>query len=305
MGTIRISEAGLSAAIEPRVGAGLSRLSLQRADGPCEILRPAEGVGRFADLSMYLMAPWTNRIASASFEFGGRRRQLRADWEDGTAIHGDVKTREWRILDRTPVSARMTLDSREFGDANWPWLYAAEVRYEIEGGSLLCDLAVHNLGESPMPAGLGFHPFFSRSLREGDDVRVKVVTSGRYPVRNMIPAGPAGPDAATARLSEGGPLGELSLDDVFGGFRAPAVLTWDRSGVEVRLECTANLGHVVVFSPRGEKGMRPWFCVEPVTMVTDGFNLMSKGQEGTGVQVAAPGDWLRCRMTIAVNSRRM
>jgi aldose 1-epimerase len=274
MGTIRISEGALSAAIEPGVGAGLSGLTLERPDGPCEILRRAEGVGRFADLSMYLMAPWTNRIAGASFEFGGRRYELRPDWEDGTAIHGDVKTREWRILDRTPVSARLGLHSRDLEDANWPWPYE--------------------------PAGLGFHPFFSRSLRQGDDVRVKVVTAGRYPVRALIPAGRARPDEVTARLSAGGPMGDLALDDVFAGFDPPAVIAWDRSGVEARIECTANLGRVVVFSPRAEGAMKPWLCVEPVTMVTDGFNLMSKGQSDTGVQVVAPEAWLRCRMTIAI-----
>lgn len=302
MGTIRISEGALSAAIEPGVGAGLSGLTLARPDGPCQILRPAEGVGRFADLSMYLMAPWTNRIAGAAFEFGGRRHQLRADWEDGTAIHGDVKTREWRILDRTPVSARLGLNSRDLADANWPWPYAAEVRYEINDGALVCDLAVRNLGESPMPAGLGFHPFFSRSLRPGDDVRAKVVTRGRYPVRGMIPSGEARPDDVTARLSAGGAMGDLALDDVFAGFEQPAVIAWDASRIGAQLECTANLGHVVVFSPRGDGGMRPWFCIEPVTMVTDGFNLMSKGLPGTGVQVVPPGGWLRCRMSIIVRT---
>jgi aldose 1-epimerase len=300
MGTIRISEGSLSAAIEPGVGAGLSRLTLDHKHGRCEVLRPAEGVSRFTDLSMYLMAPWTNRIAGAAFEFRGRRCQLRADWEDGTAIHGDVKTREWRILDRTPVSARMGLDSRDPPDANWPWPYAAEVRYEINDGSLVCDLAVRNLGEAPMPAGLGFHPFFSRSLREGDDVRAKVITRGRYPVRAMIPSGPARPDEATARLVAGGPLAELALDDVFAGFEPPAIIIWDRARVEARVECSANLGHVVVFSPRGQAGMQPWFCVEPVSMVTDGFNLLGRGRPGTGVQVVGPGDWLRCRMSIVV-----
>jgi aldose 1-epimerase len=302
MRTIRISEGALSAAIEPAVGAGLSRLTLQRGDGAAEILRPAESVPRFADLSMYIMAPWTNRIAGASFEFGGRRYRLRADWEDGTAIHGDVKTREWRVLDRTPVSARLGLDSRDLRDANWPWPYAAEVRYEIDRGALVCDLAIRNLGEVPMPAGLGFHPFFSRSLREADVVRVKAVTRGRYPVRGMIPSGAARRDEVTATLGAGGPLGDLVLDDVFGGFEPPAVITWDRSGLEARVECSPNLGHVVVFSPRADTGMKPWFCVEPVSMVTDGFNLMSRGQAGTGVQVVAPGDWLRCRISIAVRT---
>jgi aldose 1-epimerase len=149
-----------------------------------------------------------------------------------------------------------------------------------------------------MPAGLGFHPFFQRRLWGEDDVRVTVITSGRYPVRDIIPSGPARADDVTAALGTGGTLGTLSLDDVFAGFQQPAVITWPASGVEASIESSANLGHVVVFSPKAKAGMEPWFCVEPVSTVTDAFNLNSRGQGGTGMTIVKPGDWMRATMTI-------
>jgi aldose 1-epimerase len=300
MKTITIREGPLAAMIEPGLGAGLSGLVLEGSHGRADVLRAATGAARFTDLSMYLMAPWTNRIAGARFVFEGKEYRVRADWEDGSAIHGDVKTRAWRVLDRTPVSARLAYDWRDVGDSNWPWPYAAEVRYEIEDGSLRTDLGVQNLGDTPMPAGLGFHPFFKRRLWGEDDVRVKVVTNGRYPVKDIIPSGPARPDDVTAALSMGGALGTLALDDVFAGFQQPAVITWLTSGVEAIIESSVNLGHVVVFSPKAKAGMEPWFCVEPVSTVTDAFNLASRGQAGTGVTVVKPGEWMRATMTIRI-----
>src|SRR5262249_47187406 len=157
-------EGGLRAAINPGLGAALCELSLEGEHGWADVLRTARGASRFTDTSMYLMAPWTNRIAGARFAFQGKEYRLRSDWEDGSAIHGDVKTRSWQILDRTPLSARLALDSRGLSDSNWPWPYRAEVRYEIDGLSLRVDLSVQNLGDTPMPAGMGFHPFFQRRL---------------------------------------------------------------------------------------------------------------------------------------------
>jgi aldose 1-epimerase len=297
---IELCEGPLRLTIEPRMGAGLSSLALEGRRGWADVLRPAREPSQFTDLSMYLMAPWTNRIARARFEFGGRAYQLRADWPDGTAIHGDVKDRAWRMLDRTPVSARLALESSEVLDANWPWRYRAEVRYEIEGTSLNVDLGVQNLGNAPMPAGLGFHPFFMRRLWDGDEVRVRITTGGHYSARHMIPTGAAMPDDITTRLASGAELGELALDDVFSGFGG-AEMVWPQSRVAAKLECSASLGHVVVFSPRAAKGgMEPWFCVEPVSMVTDGFNLAASGAAGTGVLVVAPGGWARARMTLSL-----
>ena len=47
----------------------------------------------------------------------------------------------------------------------------------------------------------------------------------------------------------------------------------------------------MIYVPPGQD----FFCVEPVSHVNDGFNMLERGVEGTGVRVLAPGQTLRRR----------
>lgn len=306
MSNVVIESDRLRLEIVPALGGGVADLSLR---GPLGFFFPLWRRARsdaayFNDLASYTLAPWSNRIAGAAFEFEGRVHRLRADWPDGTAIHGIAKSRPWKILDRSPFSARLGFDSRGFGDMNWPWPFTSVIRYELDGAALVTDLSIRNVGDSPMPAGCGFHPYFMRTLWDlRDEVRVGARTGGRYPCSGMLPTGPARPDEITAHLGAGQPLGTLDLDDVFAGFEGGAEVVWPASGVRARMECSGNLGHAVVFTPQHRReggGPLPWFCLEPVSMVNDGFNLMGRGQAGTGVAVLEPGESVDFSWRLAV-----
>jgi aldose 1-epimerase len=295
MSSIVIQSERLRLEVVPGLGAGIADLSLK---GPLNFFYPLWRRARadatwFNDLASYTLVPWSNRIARAAFTFAGREHRLRADWIDGTAIHGDAKARPWTILDRSPFSARLQFDSRAFADVNWPWPFKSTIRYELDDESLATDLSITNLGDSPMPAGCGFHPYFMRALwDQHDDVRVGMRTTGRYPCNAMLPTGPAHADEITAHFASGQPLGTLDLDDVFAGFDGKAEVLWPASAVRARFECSPNLAHSVVFTPQhreGGKGPLPWFCLEPVSMVNDGFNLLARGWKDTGVVVLPPG----------------
>jgi aldose 1-epimerase len=287
----------------PALGAGLSDFSVRGPGGAWSPLmrRAVSRPAHWNDLACYLLAPWSNRIAGAAFTFGGTRRVLRANWPDGTAIHGDVGAREWRVVDRSPESACLRVEAREAAGRNWPWAYAADVRYEVRGGIFRAALGVTNLDESPMPAGLGFHPYFAKVLWSvRDDVRVRVPNAGRYPATGMIPTGPAVMEEASRRLAAGGPLGDLELDDVFAGFTGGAEIEWPSSGVTAAWRCSPEAGHAVVYTPVHAGSPGAHFCLEPVTMVNDGFNRMARGQAGTGVRVLGPGERLGVWWEMAV-----
>ena len=87
---------------------------------------------------------------------------------------------------------------------------------------------------------------------------------------------------------------------MFAGFGGGAVIEWPASGVRLTMRCSEALGHLVVFTPRGEGAPLPWFCVEPTSMVNDGFNLSERGLEGTGVRVLEAGGTLRTRVEMVV-----
>lgn len=299
MGTILIENERLRLAVLPRLGAGVAEFSLRSPSGAWQpVWRPAPPtVSHFNDLACYLLSPWSNRIAGARFAFNDQPITLHPDWPDGAAIHGVVKERPWAILDRSPVSARLTLDTRDGPALNWPWPFEASVRYELDEQSLEVELAVTNRADGPMPAGLGFHPFFMRQLWNADDVAIRADLPGRYPATGMIPTGPARADDVTRHLAAGRPLAALDLDDVFDGFDPKTTITWPASGLRAAFAVTPNLNHTVIYCPP----VNPFFCLEPVTMVNDGFNAAARGVPGTGVSKLNPGETLSATMTVRID----
>ncbi len=306
MGLIELDNGRLRLGSGPDIGAGISSLSLSLPEGASlPLMRPApEGTKWFNDLACYLLAPWSNRIKAAAFEWQRAIYQLPADWKDGTAIHGLVKDKPWRVEQRSPVSALLSHEGG--GIAGWPWRFRCEVSYALEGRAFAALLKLtHISGPGAMPAGVGFHPFWSRRLRgETDDARARIAGLKRYPCEGMLPVGAAMEDEVAAHLAAGKPLGKLSLDDVFHGTTSGADITWLRSGVRVRYTCSPELGHTVVFTgaPDERGDMPASFCIEPVSMVNDGFNLAGRGWAETGVRSLSVGETMSVWWRVQVDT---
>src|SRR5262249_10572461 len=56
--------------------------------------------------------------------------------------------------------------------------------------------------------------------------------------------------------------------------------------------------HILLFAPEGQ----PFYAVEPMTNVSDGFNLFAKGIEGTGVFVLQPGEEKQATVELVTNT---
>lgn len=316
MARLVLEHGGIRAEIEPRIGAGLAGLWWHVPGwGLTPVMRNAgEGVTWFNDLACYVLAPWSNRIAHGEFEWKGKRHRITPNWPDGTAIHGLVKDRAWTIRERSPVSAVLECAVAAGEPGGFAWGFLCRVSYEVGENSLRAVLEVRNESDAadPMPVGAGFHPFWLRALDGGsDEAVIRLAGLRRYPCEGMIPTGDASEDDVTVALggaSEHRPLsaavggtrwgsdgseaglevGRMTLDDVFAGSAHGAEILWARSGVRARYRCSAELGHTVVFT-----GMAGSFCLEPVTMVNDGFNLVSRGVSGTGVREIGRAESLR------------
>lgn len=290
--------------LSPRIGASVVALEHRDPLGRWgDILRRMPDASDDAsEAGSFLMLPWTNRVRDARFTFEGGAHTLVANHSDRTAIHGIARDRAWSIVDRSPITARLT--DRHEPDETFPFAFGAVARFEIAPNSVDMDLSVTNLDERPFPAGCGHHPYFHRHLHsDADELRVRMGVAGRYRCAGCLPEGPIEDDDACALLRSGEPLGNPGLDDVFGGFDGTCTLDWPASGVRCTMTCSDEMDHIVVYTPRREDGSPDEFvCVEPVTMVNDGFNLYEQGQVGTGVRVLRPGETLRTRTTLAFST---
>jgi aldose 1-epimerase len=292
MSIINLAHEHLRLDLAPAFGAGVLDFSIRSPAGEwTPIFRRTSFSPTYAhDLSLFLMGPWTNRIRNAAFTWEGQPVQLRPDHPDGTAIHGDLRHRPFQIRHRSPLSAVLDLDSRSHPDFNWPWPVHVTARYELFPEALSIELAMTNLAPHPVPMGSGFHPYFMRHLWAYPDTpRIHLASPLRYPCRDCLPIGPAAPDALCATLDRNQPLPHEALDDVFRVARPEATIDWPASNLRMRLRSSESSTHAVIYAPHVGPHPAPWFCLEPTTMVNDGFHLCAQNTPLTGVQIVPPG----------------
>ena len=251
----------------------------------------------------WLMLPYSNRIRDGKFSFEGREYVLAN--AKNHAIHGDVRNRPWKVIEQAPNRLVLEFDSATVADFNWPWPILARVEIEADGDRLVQRLKLENRGDTTMPAGFGWHPYFRRWLsRDGEPVELQFRVTRVHPDGSAnglptdksdgLPDGPSVPLPPEFDFSTVRPLGDLRLDACFGGFDGRAEIGWPESGVRLFMECSPNVTHLVCFTPAD----RPLVAVEPVANATDGVNLLATGAEHSGVIPLPAGKTLEASFTI-------
>ena len=86
----------------------------------------------------------------------------------------------------------------------------------------------------------------------------------------------------------------VALDNVFVGWDRTAVITWPEQRAQLRLSARGPLATLVVYTPPGEA----FFCAEPVSHITDAFNLAAAGRQDTGMLSLAPGESARAALSL-------
>jgi aldose 1-epimerase len=135
-----------------------------------------------------------------------------------------------------------------------------------------------------MPFGLGHHPYFDKrpgTLLSAEVSGVWMPDATNIP-RRLEPV----PVEWGFRLRR--PVEELTLDHIFQGWSGRARIDWHEQDRGVVLEADPVYPNLVVYVPPG----RDFFCVEAVSHVGDGFNLLTAGVPDTGVRVLEPGEML-------------
>lgn len=281
--------------VAPDRGGSLLALAVRRGDAWLELMPDGRAAG--ARPSSWLMLPYSNRIRDGRFTFRGETHQLRN--AKNHAIHGDVRNRPWTVAEQGTARIVLAFDSHEAPDFDWPWPIRARVEIAIEGDALVQRLALENRGDTPMPAGFGWHPYFRRVVsREGEPVELAFRATGRYPDSEPdgLPDGQAIPLPPELDYSSRKAVPADGLDACFAGFDGKAELAWPESRVRLLFECTPNVTHLICFAPAD----RPVIAVEPAANASDGVNLRAAGLEGTGVIELAPGESLDAAFTLRV-----
>jgi aldose 1-epimerase len=246
-------------------------------------LRPASAAAIAARepdaMACFPLVPFSNRVRDGHFHFEGRDIRMPRNVPGQAHVeHGHGWQARWRVesLDFRSLTMRYRHDSDE-----WPWAYEAQQNFALDEDSLTIDISVQNLGDAPMPLGLGFHPYFPRRVQTRLSAQVAQMwaTDDEVMPTRLVDL----PD--NQRLERGLIVDAVALDNGFTGWDGTARIEWPDRNAALTMTASPRLRFLVVYTPPGE----PYFCVEPVSNCTDAFNLAAQGRDDTGMIVLAPG----------------
>jgi aldose 1-epimerase len=110
----------------------------------------------------YPLLPFSNRIRDGRFQWGGREIRLAPHPGQAHAMHGLAHARAWAVERLTASSIELGLCYVPEAD-NWPWPFTATQTLVLSESGLDAVMTLRNDGDSSMPAGGGFHPYFART----------------------------------------------------------------------------------------------------------------------------------------------
>lgn len=289
--TLRAGGAGL--ALAPEAGGSIVRYWIDRGAATWDVLRPwpAPRSDQVFQSAAFALVPYSNRIRTGRFSFQGRDVALPLNRPpERHSIHGLGWQTAWKA--RAVREHEAILECRHAGDP-WPWAFLATQHLTLGPASLSVALTLRNESDTPMPAGLGWHPYFPRTPRAtlAADVRAMWLTDDEVMPTTLAPPRPE------ADLSGGVKVDVVGLDNCFVGWSRRAAIEWPEPGMRLIMTAEAPLDFLVVYTPPG----RPFFCVEPVSHVTDAFNLATAGRTDTGTRALAPGESLRAVLTLTLD----
>ncbi len=248
------------------------------------------------------LEPWANRLSEDAFFANGKKYRLNPDLgnihrdQNQNPIHGLlIFSPDWKVTaveadtDSASVTSRLDFWKHPEMMAQFPFAHSIEMTYRLHDGVLEVRTTIENLSADPMPVGIGYHPYFQLHDAPRDQWKVHLAARDHLALSKklVIPTGESHPVEFPDPL----PLMGVILDDVFGGLvrDASGRATFSVEGAHEKISVIYGPKYTVavVFAPRGGQ----FICFEPMSAITDGFNLAHAGVYKELQSIPPAGVW--------------
>jgi len=265
-----------SVVVSPAAGGALRSISIKKNGTSYELLAGGENEHDPTLLPMgsgsFIMAPWVNRIRDGRLVAPDGIHEMPIN-DPPHAEHGLVAERVWSVTSVTSSSVEMDIEL-----AN-PWPYKCRIEYSITlaGKALIhtMELIASPEESRAFPGGVGWHPWFNRSLGSGESTVQSDVVSQWDLDETMTALGTRSVIKFVERLNEGTRFEPGEIDSCFlnrpGGH---AVLTWPE--LALTISSSARVTHLMFYSAEHAT------CIEPQTTTVDAAQLDERGIADTG-----------------------
>ena len=274
--TLLLLQAGrLAVDLVPSAGGSIARFAVDDVDILRRMAASDFASGKGNNAAAYPLVPFSNRIANGHLVVEDEQIALAPNWPGVRhPMHGDGWAHAWRVEKADVGSAEILyLHERAGEQGGWPFRYRARQSYRLYEDRLTIRVALENLEDRPVPAGIGLHPFFVREFDTELACRAKAVWTADadvLPIERVVL--PPQWDFSTSRKVDG-----VVVDNCFDGWDGRATITWPKRRLRLALEASQPFRHLVIYVPPG----RDFFCVEPVSHANGLVGLSPLGPGAT------------------------
>jgi aldose 1-epimerase len=288
-GLVTLIAGRLRLTLSPSIGGAISNFEWTERERSRPILRKCHSpIEKVLDAGSFPLVPYVNRIRGGCFMFAGRKIRLEPNMPgDPSPLHGQGWLNPWNVDRQDTTSAVL---SYRHVPGEWPWSYEARQEISLDERGVSITLSCRNTSDSPMPCGLGQHPYFNCGPQTRIETHVecawtiddkvlpveKVPAEGRYDLKNRAICG-------------------QGLDNGFGGWGGEARMTDSDWPYELRLS-SPQAKFFQIYSP-STGGI---FVAEPVTHANAALNAPEAQWDQLGMRIVDPGQAMNLEMRLDV-----
>lgn len=190
---------------------------------------------------------------------------------------------------------------------NWPSTGSVSILAELAKNSLDLTVSVQNTGDTPMPVGIGWMPYFNIPSHDRANAYLSLPSTTRLETdkNTGLPTGRISSVSGTPldfSSSHGVRLGSLALDETYArlttgvlGTGPVAELRDMAFGYGLRfLPVSANIRGMRVIAPADKS----WVSIGPETNYDDALGPEWDTAEGSGIKTLQPGDTLQYKVRL-------
>jgi aldose 1-epimerase len=240
------------------------------------------------------LAPWANRIDQDAYWVNGKKYLLNPELKNfrydafHQPIHGLlVYASQWQVTslrsgdDEASVTSRLEFWRYPDWMAQFPFAHNCEMTYRLKAGVLEVETVLENLSTEPMPVSVAYHGYFTLPGSPRDSWSVRIPAREHVVLNDKLtPTGERKPFPASQHVE----LKGRQFDDVFTSLDPNSDFVLEGGGKKIAVRFGEKWRVAVVYAPPG----RDFVCFEPMSALTNAFNLAHAGKYD-GLQMIAPG----------------
>lgn len=267
--------------VDPQNGAAVWGFDYLNGSGVwVPVLQPADPDDRdAAGSAMFPMVPFANRARGNVLRSGTASIPLSPNTADPHAIHGFGWQHSWRMVKRDTGICRLELDV----DPGMPLRFESSITITLVSGGAEFRLEMTNPNAHPIPAGLGWHPFFPHlagTMLLFDSETFWLEGPDHLPTDSLCV--PPELDFSVLRA-----VPATWHNNCYGGWSGYALIVQPDLGYRLEMSADPSLNHLMLYAPQTEV-----FALEPQSHVS-GRTWVAEG----GLLALPPGEtlesWLR------------